>query len=32
MTVEACQGKSTMRRFTNGDFFQTCAQQWIFSP
>ena len=32
MTAEACQGKNTLRRSTNGDFFQTFYQQRAFSP
>jgi hypothetical protein len=32
MTVEALQGKSIPRSFTNGDFFQTFGQQWALSP
>jgi hypothetical protein len=32
MTAEAYQWKNTLRRFTNGDFFQTLDQQWALSP
>ena len=32
MTVEACQGKNTLRQSTKGDFFQTFDQQWAFPP
>jgi len=31
MTVETHQRKNTLRRFTNGDSFQTFDQQWAIS-
>jgi hypothetical protein len=31
MTAEACRWKYTLRRFTNGDFFQTLDQQWVYT-
>jgi len=32
MTAEARQWKNILRWSTNGNFFQTLAQQWAFSP
>jgi len=32
MTAEACRGMNTLRRFINGDFFQTFVWQWAVSP
>ena len=32
MTAEAHHWRNTLRRSTNGDFFQTLSQQWALSP
>jgi len=32
MTAKACRGMNPLRRFTNGDFFQTFNQPWAVSP
>jgi len=31
MTAKAFREKNTLRRFTNGDFFQAFDQPWAFS-